>query len=73
MRKPEDLEKTTDMSQVTDKPIDHIMLYTSPVSRFELATSAMIGTDCIDSCKSNYDTITAMMVHVLSTQERGFV
>jgi hypothetical protein len=37
----------------------HIMLYTPPWSRFELTTSAVIGTDCIDSCKSNYHTITA--------------
>jgi len=47
-RKPEDLQKTTDLSQVT-----------SPWSRFELTTSVMIGTDCIGSCKSNYHTITA--------------
>ena len=50
-RKPEDPEKTTDLSQVTDKLLYHIMLYTSPWSRFELATSVMIG--------SNYHTITA--------------
>jgi len=57
-RKQEDSEKTTDLSQVADK-LDHIMLYTSPWSRFELTTSVVKGTDCIDGCKSNYHTITA--------------
>jgi hypothetical protein len=50
-RKPEDPVKTTDMSQVIDKPY-HIMLCTSPWSRFEL-TSVVIGTNCIGSCKCN--------------------
>ena len=44
--------------QVTDK-LYHIMLYTSPRSRFELTTPVVIGTDCIGSCKSSYHTITA--------------
>ena len=37
----------------------HIMLYTSPWSRFELTTWVVICIDCIGSCKSNYHTITA--------------
>jgi hypothetical protein len=49
-RKPEYPERTTDLSQVTDK-LYHIM-------RFELTTSVVIDTDCIGSCKSNYHAIT---------------
>jgi hypothetical protein len=46
-------EKTTDLSQVTDK-LYPMMLYTSPCSGFELTTSAMIGTACIGSCMFIY-------------------
>ena len=52
-RKP---KKTTDLSQVK---LYHIMLYTSPWSKFKLTTWVVIGTDCIGSCKSNYHMITA--------------
>ena len=41
---------------------NHIMLYISPWSRFELTTSVVIGTDCIGSCKSYYHAITASLI-----------
>ena len=50
------MEKTTDLSQVTDKFYD-IM--------FELTTLVMIGTDCIGSCKPNYHAIIATAAPVL--------
>ena len=76
-KKQEDPEKTTDLSQVTDK-LYPIMLYTSPWSRFELTTSVVIGTDCIGSCKSNNHAITVKMapiqlVFVASPHSKGWL
>ena len=52
-------EKTTDLSKITDK-LDRIMVYQVHIAwaGFELTMLAVIGTDCIGSCKSNYHMIT---------------
>ena len=60
-RKPENHEKTSNQSQVTDK-LYQIMLYYEGTPRLELGsinftTLVVIGTDCTGSYKFNYHTI----------------
>ena len=56
-RKPDYLDKTSELLQVTDKH-DHIMCF--EYTRIKLTTSVVLCTDFRGSYKSNYYTITPM-------------
>ena len=57
-RKPEYAEKTTDLPQVTEKlyTLSHNAVSSTPRLNGIRTHWYVIGTDCIDSCKSNYHT-----------------
>ena len=61
-RKPPSCRKSL-VNFITYCWIDH----TSSWAGFKLTTSVVIGTDCTDSCKSNYHTITTTTIYWLYT------
>ena len=55
------MEETGENHQPVNDKLYHIMLYrVHRHTGLEFTTLMMIGTDCINRCKSNYHTITTM-------------
>jgi hypothetical protein len=58
-KRPYNIKITASIHLITNinwTTLYHIMLQSSLWSRFEFTTSVVIGTDCIGSCKFNYNT-----------------
>jgi hypothetical protein len=70
-RIPEYPEKTIDLSQVTDKLYYVMYRVQIAINGFDLTTLVVIGTDCTDSCKSNYHTMTAPRLLMIISSDLG--